>query len=147
MPAGDQGLTQQPPDSTLLKLARKKFAPLSPAEERLFRAAQEGRAASALAGNKKEDDPANAANWNADRVVRGECIAWLCTEPQASVLVTYRGLELHGMRVDADLDLNNAEIKFPLTAWKCAFSGNVFLRDAAWGALSCGLPNKKSGCD
>ena len=135
MPAGDQPPTQPPPEPTLLKLARKKFATLSPAEEELFRAAQEGTGASRLTGDEKEDNPANAANWNADRVVRGECIAWLCTDAEASALVTYRGLQLYGMRIDSDLDFSNAEIKFPLKAWKCAFSENVSLQDAQL----CGL--------
>jgi len=130
MPASDEGATQPPPEPTLLELARKKFATFSPAEEKLFRAAQEGNRASALTGDEKEDNPANAANWNAVRIVRGECIAWLCTDPQASALVTHRGLELYGMRIDADVDLNNAEIKFPLKAGMCAFSGDVLLQFA-----------------
>ena len=39
------------------------------------------------------------------------------------------------MRIDSDLDFSNAEIKFPLKAWKCAFSENVSLQDAQL----CGL--------
>src|SRR6266567_1986909 len=130
MPASDEGATQPPPEPTLLELARKKFATFSPAEEELFRAAQEGRGVSRLTGDEKEDNPGNAANWDADRIVRGECIAWLCTDTQASALVTYRGLELYGMRIDADVNLNDAEIKFPLKAWMCAFSGDVLLQNA-----------------
>ena len=101
-----------------------------PAEEKLFRAAQEGKGASALTGDEKEDNPANAAKWNVDRVVRAESITWLCTDPQSSALVTYRGLTLGGMRIDADLDLQDAEFKFSLTAYKCLFSGNILLRNA-----------------
>ena len=140
MPAGDQPPTQPPPEPTLLELARKKFATLSRAEEELFRAAQEGREASALTDDENEDDPANAANWDADRVVRGERIAWLCTDPQAAALVTYHGLELYGMRIDGDLDLNDTEVEFSLKARKCAFSGNILLRDAQLRGLSL------SGC-
>jgi sRNA-binding regulator protein Hfq len=135
MPAGHQLPAQSPPEPALLESARKKFATLSHAEEKLFRATQGGIEASALADNESENNPANSANWNADRVVRGECIAWLCTDPQALALVTYRGLNLSGMRIDADLDLNDAEIKFSLTARKCAFSGNILLRDAELQAL------------
>jgi sRNA-binding regulator protein Hfq len=120
----------EPPVGTLLALAKTKFGALSRAEEELFRAAQEGRTASALTGNKKEDNPASAANWNADRVVRAKCISWVCTDPQASALVSYRGLELHGMRVDGSVELDNAEIKFALRAWNCAFSGHISLQDA-----------------
>ena len=35
--------------------------------------------------------------------MRAESITWLCTDPQSSALVTYRGLTLGGMRIDADL--------------------------------------------
>ena len=135
MPAGNKPKAQPPTEPTLLELARKKFATLSRAEEELFRAVQEGRDASALTDDEKEDDPANAANWNADRVVRAESIAWLCTDPQASTFVTYRGLSLVGMRIDAELDLNDAEIKFSLRAWGCAFLGNILLRDAQLAGL------------
>jgi hypothetical protein len=114
----------------LLELARKKFGRLSRAEKKLFRAAQEGTAASAFADDESENNRASAANWNADRVVRGECITWLCTEPQASALVTYQGLEFWGMRIEGELNLSQAQIKFPLFAQKCAFSDNIVLRDA-----------------
>lgn len=119
-----------PPEPALLALARKRFGVLSGGEEELFRAAQEGRAASALRGDKEQDKLANAANWDADRVVRAGCIAWVCTDPKASALMTHRGLDLNGMRIDGELDLGDAEVRFPFSAWKCAFSGNIDLVDA-----------------
>jgi sRNA-binding regulator protein Hfq len=115
---------------TLLALARKKFGALGRAEVELFRAAQEGRPASALTDNDEADDPAKAANWPADRAVRAKCISWLCTDPNASGLITYRGLDLNGMRIDGALELDNAHIKFSLRALRCAFSENISLRDA-----------------
>ncbi len=127
MQVGDQ----PPPEPKLLELARKKFATLTHAEEELFRATQEGREASVLTGNEKEDNPANAANWDADRrVVRAESIVWLYTDSQASAFLTHRGVTLVGMGIDADLDLSYAEIKFSLKALNCVFSGNILLLDA-----------------
>src|SRR6266513_1485396 len=127
MQVGDQ----PPPEPKLLERARKKFATLSHAEEELFRATQEGREASVLTGNEKEDNPANAANWDADRrVVRAESIVWLYTDSQASAFLTHRGVTLVGMGIDADLDLSYAEIKFSLKALNCVFSGNILLLDA-----------------
>jgi sRNA-binding regulator protein Hfq len=112
-------------------LARRKFGTLSAAEEKLFRAVQEGTGASALTGEENEDNPANAAQWSSDRVVRAESITWVCTDLEASALVTYRrGLTLSGMRIDDDLDLSDAELKFSLTAHNCAFSGNILLQNA-----------------
>jgi sRNA-binding regulator protein Hfq len=130
MAADNQSPAELMPEPALLALARKHFGALSEAEEELFRAAQEGREASALAGDEEEDNPANAANWPADRAVRAKCISWVCTDPQASALVTHLGLELHGIRIDGGLDLYNVEIKSPFVVWKCAFSGDIFLQDA-----------------
>jgi hypothetical protein len=99
----------------LLELAKREFASanFSRAEEELFRAAQTGQQASARSGDKMQDDPANAGSWIADRVVRAECIAWLCTDREASALVTHRGIQIIGMRIDGQLDLSYAEINFP----------------------------------
>ena len=121
---------QPMPETSLLALAEKKFGRLSYTEEELFRAAQEGRAASALTNNEEEDTPANAANWPGDRAVRAACLAWICTDPQASALVTYRGLRVYGMRIDGQLDLGDADIKFRFFAWKCVFSNNISLENA-----------------
>jgi hypothetical protein len=130
MAPDNQSPASPTPEPALLALARKKFGALSDAEEELFRAAQEGRPASALAADEKENNPADAANWNADRIVRAKCISWVCTDKQASALASHNGLELQGMRIDGELNLNNAEVKFPFVAWKCAFSENISLQDA-----------------
>lgn len=118
--------------ANLLELARKKFVScaLSNAEENLFRAAQDGP--SVVEGHDIEGrgDPANAAGWDAASAVRAECIAWLCTSPEASPLVMHRGLCLRCIRIEGDLDLDYAEIKFPLLARKCAFTGRILLRYA-----------------
>jgi hypothetical protein len=115
----------------LLELAKREFASanFSRAEEELFRAAQTGQQASARSGDKMQDDPANAGSWIADRVVRAECIAWLCTDREASALVTHRGIQIIGMRIDGQLDLSYAEINFPFRILNSAFTGSIFLVD------------------
>jgi hypothetical protein len=130
MTADDPSPAEPAPEPALLALAREKFGALSRAEEELFRAAQEGRPASALTDNEEEGDLANAKNWGPDRVVRAECISWVSTDPHAAALLSYRGLEFFGMRVEGELNLDKAEIKFPFVAWKCAFSEHVSLQDA-----------------
>jgi len=131
MAPDNQSSADSTPEPSLLALARKKFGALSRAEEELFLAAREGRGASVFfTGDDAKDNPANAANWGAERDVRAKCISWVCTDPRASALVTHRGLELYGMRIEGELDLINAEIKFPFAAWKCVFSERISLRDA-----------------
>jgi hypothetical protein len=132
--------------STLLELARKKFAPhqLSLAEEELFRRAEIGEISSAVTEDEKQVDLTNAANWNADRVLLAECIAWLCTDREASALVTYRGIEVRSARIDGDLDLSHADVKFPMSVWKSVFIGNILLRDVELRELclqACNIKN------
>ena len=116
------------PTATLLDLAKKKFAPrkLTDAEVELFVAAEKGDAASCLSYNQNEDDPAIAWTWN-DRAIHAECLTWLCTDSEASKRVTYRGIDINGMRIDGRVDLSFAEISFPLKTWKCAFMQGIDL--------------------
>jgi hypothetical protein len=133
---------------TLLELAEQRFAPLSDAEKELFQAAQAGREASTLARHKRENDPAKSEKWGAERVARAECIAWIFTEPRATILVNYRGLDLRGMKIKGDLDLSKAKIPFFLSAEKCVFLGSILLRRAEVRELyfsKCYIKKPKTG--
>lgn len=124
--------------SILLELAREKFTSgnFSDAEEKLFRAAEVGEVASMMTGVEASDDPAKAANWGTERVLRAEFIVWLCTDREASLLVTHRGIQVWGMRIDGSLDLSGANVRFPLWIWKCCLSDPIRLRDAQLPVLS-----------
>jgi hypothetical protein len=135
MPGADQSLAEPGTEPALLALAREKFGALSAAEEEFFCAAQEGRPAFVLTGDEEQDKPADSANWGPGRVVRAECVAWVCTDPRATALITHNGLEIHGARIAGELNLMNAEIRFSLRALKCAFSEDIFLRDTKIGGL------------
>jgi hypothetical protein len=115
---------------TLLELAKEKFAPrkLTAAEVELFVATEKGDEASCLTYpiNENEDDPAIAWTWN-DRAIHAECLTWLCTDSEASKRVTYRGININGMRIDGRVDLSFAEISFPLQTWRCAFMQGIDL--------------------
>lgn len=113
---------------TLLELAKQRFTNLTPAEIRLFQEAQKGEPIDPLPG--PDDYVDNASKWGKDRAVYAERLAWLCINPQASALVTCHGLTLAGLRIDGNLNLENADIKFPLYAKNCAFTGSIVLRDA-----------------
>jgi hypothetical protein len=133
---------------TLLELAEQRFAPLSQAEKELFQAAQEGREASMLARHQRENDPAKSEKWAADRVARAECIAWIFTDPRAMVLVSYRGLDLRGMKINGDLDLSKAKIPLFLSAARCVFFGSILLRRAELRELyfsKCHIKGPKVG--
>lgn len=117
---------------TLLELAKKKFASrqLTAAEVDLFTKTEEGKPASALRDDDKENDPENAGNWTDQRVIHAECLAWLCTDSEASKRVTYRGVEIYGARIDGALNLEFAQIDFLLRMWKCAFTEGIVLRNS-----------------
>jgi len=80
----------------LLELAKEKFGKLSKAEENLFKAVAKGETADYSAKAKKDNDPSKAEKWGKERVLKADRIAWLCIDPQASALVTYRGIFVRG---------------------------------------------------
>src|SRR5712671_3238744 len=125
-------LAASPTKPTLLELANAKFKspPLSAAEKELFTKTETGDTASALTNDDNGDNPAKAKNWGPERVIRAECLVWLCTDPEAVKRVTFRGVEINGMRVDGKLDLAFARIPFGLFTWKCAFADEIILRNA-----------------
>ena len=93
-----------PPKVTLLELAKKEFATrkLTEAEQKLFASAQEGKAVNELRENDKENDPATAANWPDQRVIHAKCLEWLCTNREASAIVTSRGIQIFGVRIEGN---------------------------------------------
>jgi hypothetical protein len=111
-------------------------ADLTPAEEEFFRKVAEGQVADFSSKSEADDDPANASQWKADRVLRAPCIAWLCTDPDATEFLTHRGILLHGARIDGDLDLQFAKIDVPLFFAKCAFAASIYLTQAELQSLT-----------
>src|ERR1041384_1886239 len=103
--------------TSLLELAKKKFGAdkITPSETRLFASTDKGETAIA--------DPNN-------NLVHAECLRWLCTDREAQARVTYRGLDIEDMTIEGDLDLENAQIPFPIIAEKCQFRGKISLINA-----------------
>ena len=130
--------TQPPADRAeqLLSLAQQQFGTLTAAEDKLFRAVARGEPADFRAGSEEEDNPLNAQGWPVGRALPADRIAWLCTDPQARALVTYRGVIATGVRVDGDLVLIYAQVPFPLVFRNCAFQSQIALREASLRALS-----------
>ncbi len=120
---------------TLLELAQARFPDLSDAERRLFEAAVTGVIEDYCAPHSEDTDPAQAEKWGESRTLRAECIAWLCTDPKARPLVTHRGIQLRGARLDGDLDLSFARIPFPLRLLKSACPRTINVQNATLPAL------------
>ena len=117
-----------PPYAKLLELAKNHFnEDIWPAEEKLFRAAAHGEDADCGQGAGDEADPAKAAGWKTDRVIRSDRLKWLCTDPAASELVSSRGISILGARIDGVLDLQWARITYPLQMRRCAFTEKLIL--------------------
>lgn len=116
----------------LLKLAIQKFGTLTKADRELFERAATGEVADYRTQWDKENDPekekwseennpARAAKWGEERVLSADHVAWLCTDPQASKLVTHKGIWVRGARVEGQLDLAFARVPFPLQFENSAF--------------------------
>ncbi len=109
---------------------------LTPAEEKFLRAVAEGQIADFSSQNDQENDPANAGQWPLSRVLSADCIAWLCTNPDAARFLTHRGIFAQGVRIDGELDLQFARVNVPLAFGKCAFPAEISLRQADLQSLT-----------
>lgn len=135
----------------LVPMARTKFGHLSASEETFLRHVSEGRLAKLTAESSREERdfsrivqflgwisnrPELARTWTGRRFLNVRCINWVCTDPEASKRVTYRGLEIEGALVFGKLDLRFAKIAFPLSFRNCSFVYNIDLRDAELRAIN-----------
>ncbi len=111
------------PQIPLPKLATDRFGKLSLAEEMLARAVANGETAdrSELSGE--------------DRIIRGELLSWLCTNPDATARVTYRGISISGAQIIKETNLEWAKIPFPLSLVECVFLDVIFLNHGHIAAL------------
>jgi len=108
---------------TLLQLAPSRFDNISPAEQKLFEAATNGKDADCTSLSEK------------DRVIRGDLLSWLCKNRDASAQVTYRGVSIVGAQIEGELNLEWAKISFPLQARMCVFKEAIILENSHLVAL------------
>jgi len=120
--------------SKLLELARERFGTLENGERKLsgsevtlFEAVVKGQPARYPAAAGEDDDPANAGKWGKPRILKADRIEWLCTDPEASKLVTHRGIWIEGARIDGAIDLEFAMIPFPISFTHAAVPGGITL--------------------
>jgi len=127
----------------LLEMAREEFVELSEAEFKLFDCAARGALADCSSGDEEKDDPANKDQWGAERTIRARCIEWLCTDNDAKALVSHKGIQAWGAKVEGKLSLDFIIIPFSIFLEKCAVKNGISLIYAQIRALN--LPGTHTG--
>ena len=109
-------MAETAPQTLLPQLMANRFGKLSLAEERLANAAAKGEMADCmgLSGD--------------DKNIRGDLLSWLCTDPQATAQLTYRGIFMSGAEIVNEVDLAWAKIPFPIVVSDCVFREAVNLK-------------------
>src|SRR5260370_695950 len=111
-------MADTPATLKLLELAASRFDSISAAEQKLFDAAADG----------KDADCSNLSGEH--RVIRAKLFSWLCTNPDASAQLTYRGVSILEAKIDGEVDLEWAKISFPLRIRQCVFKEAIVLRSS-----------------
>lgn len=109
----------------LERLAGARFALLNKGEMKMLHAAAKGTIAFCGPSQNDDDpenDPANSANWSADRHIRSDLLSWLCIDEAASDYVDPKGIQLHGALISGPLDLSFVTVDFPLRLYRCRLS-------------------------
>jgi len=125
-------------DSSLVKLASARFPNLTRAERTLLEntdVENDARTDFAVAGVSADpfdisNDPAHAADWDAQRNIRASLIRWLCVTPGAVAIVDPGGIRLLGARIVGGLDLSYVRIPFALVLNHCAIPERIHLHSA-----------------
>ena len=114
------GATEAKP--TLLELAKKKFGDkITVSEKALFVASEQGTKAVAD---------------KSDNLVHADRLVWLCTDREASMRLTHRGIDMSGMKIQGNVDMDSAQINFPISAQDCEFVGELWLNNAHVRSIS-----------
>jgi hypothetical protein len=120
-------MAESAPQTLLPQLMANRFGKLSLAEERLANAAAKGETADCITDLSADD-----------RIIRGDLLSWLCTDPSASAQLTYRGISIVGAEIQGKVDLEWARISFPIGAFECVFKDAIILSRSHITSLSLG---------
>jgi hypothetical protein len=116
-------MAETAPQTLLPQLMANRFGKLSLAEERLAK----GETADCITDLSADD-----------RIIRGDLLSWLCTDPSASAQLTYRGISIVGAEIQGKVDLEWARISFPIGAFECVFKDAIILSRSHITSLSLG---------
>jgi sRNA-binding regulator protein Hfq len=120
----------------LLEIARNKFGQLNATHESLYCSAFKREIVNYSSDSEELNDPIRAAEWGEERTLQADQITWLCTDPNASALLSPRGLQIEGAKIEGQLDLQFTTINMPLYFANCFFSEPVLLKQAKLLGLS-----------
>jgi len=122
----------------LQRAAEESFPNLSDAEKHMLRAVKSARA---ICGSN--DDDSNPANnpqfgelWDESRTIRAGLIEWLCKNAASYGRSASDGIHVYGAKIIGELDLSHADIHLPLTFKRCAFTDEIWLKNAKILSLS-----------
>jgi len=122
----------------LLDLAKTEFPDLrlTLAEQRLFREILQGDRIDFGDEDPDKNNPREAGDWREDRTIRAHCIEWLATDKRAKEHITHRGIRMKAARVDGKINLQYADLGFPLELYACALTESLMLGHARLKTLS-----------
>jgi hypothetical protein len=129
---------------SLVDLATEKFGEkgadgkkhlASAADQRLFTAIAAGRKADYTTEQPGQVDPSGADKWSEKRSIHADRLIWLCTDPKAKAEVSSHGIQIEGARIDgagnnAEIDLSDIQVPFPIRLLKCAIVPKLNLEHA-----------------
>ncbi|MEY9964889.1 hypothetical protein ABIA33_002931 [Streptacidiphilus sp. MAP12-16] len=103
---------------------------LSATERRVWLAFTRGEKVDLRVGDAEVDNPANADQWGADRVVRGEVVAALLLGAGPSTAGCVGAVRIAGARITGELSVDHGRVAAPLLLQGCLFEGPVNLDEA-----------------
>jgi hypothetical protein len=126
--------------SELVNLAmealREKLGELKPSEIYMLEQVEKGEPADYRIGDKEKDDPANSKEWGEERIIKAGVIEWICTNKNATAVISTRGLNVFGAKITERIRLLYAMIDFPLMFDYCCIPSGFNFAHAHLGHLS-----------
>lgn len=128
----------------LISLGLDRFGQLTTAELKLFRAAANGEIAEFRVGAGALNHPAYFNQWEDDRWLEADRIAWLCGISNTENLLTKHGILIRGAKICGEFRLDYMVVDVPLAFSHCAFSNAISLQHAKARMLEFQLTHCKS---
>jgi hypothetical protein len=129
-------IAQATDDQRLLELARHRFKEIAPAEEVVAKNAALGGTARFEPIPLSADDKCSSEQCDVSHKVSARFIEWLCTDAAAAPLVNHRGITIIGACIDGGLDLQHADVPFPLKIKNSLFAEAIVARGLRIRALT-----------